>query len=86
MAFALLDVTIMPTRGIPICSLEGVLFDSPPEAFMVNNKDAFVAWTQIGHVAKIKKDNLTLSNMDSHLDETFEFEIFIHESLFLMLV
>ena len=53
---------------------------------MVNNKDAFVAWTQIGHVAKINKDNLTVSNMDLHLDETFEFERSIHESLFLMLV
>ena len=57
-----------------------------PEEFMVNNKDAFVAWTPIGQVVKINKDNLTVSNMDLHLDETFEFERSIRESLFLMLV
>jgi hypothetical protein len=53
---------------------------------MVNNKDAFVAWTPIGQIAIINKDNLTISNMDLHLDETFEFERSIRGSLFLMLV
>ena len=50
---------------------------------MVNNKDAFVACTPIGQAAKINKDNLTASNMDMHLDETFEFKRSIREDVFL---
>jgi hypothetical protein len=74
------------TRGIPICSIESVIVRQLPEGFMVNNKDAFLAWTPIGQIAKVNKDNLTVSNMDLHLDETFEFERSSRESLFLMLV
>jgi sugar lactone lactonase YvrE len=36
-----------------------------PEGLMVSNKDVFVAWSPIGQVAKINKDNLTVSKYGS---------------------
>jgi sugar lactone lactonase YvrE len=36
-----------------------------PEGLVVNNKDIFVAWAPIGQVAKIDKDNLTVSKYGS---------------------
>jgi sugar lactone lactonase YvrE len=36
-----------------------------PEGLVVSNKDVFVAWSPIGQVAKINKDNLTVSKYGS---------------------
>ena len=36
-----------------------------PEGLAVSNKDVFVAWSPIGQVAKINKDNLTVSKYRS---------------------
>jgi hypothetical protein len=36
-----------------------------PEGLMVNDKNVFVAWAPIGQVAKINKDNLTVSKYGS---------------------
>ena len=55
MAFALLDVTISADKGDTDLLTGRCIVRQLPEAFMVNNKDVFVAWTPIGHVAKINK-------------------------------